>query len=371
MKRPFFLMIVLVLLVSACAQTTQPAPQASATSPAPAVSPTPAPTETVAPVDLYVMTHDLFAVSKEVTGLFRKENNIQLHFVQGGDAGALVNKAILTKDAPQADVIYGIDNTFLSRALEGGIYEAYDAPALKNIPAEFKLDPENRALPVDYGDVCINYDKNYFSEHNLEVPQTFEDLTKPEYKGLLVVENPAVSSPGLAFVMATIAHFGPDKYLDYWKRLRDNGVEVVNGWETAYYTNFSASSGKGPQAMVVSYSSSPAAEIIYATEKPIESSTAALVGPGMCFRQIEFIGIAKGTKNRAAAEKFIDFVLQQVFQEDMPLQMFVYPVVDGARIPNEFHWFTQTVEQAATIDPAEIERNRDKWIADWTKTVLQ
>jgi thiamine transport system substrate-binding protein len=171
--------------------------------------------------------------------------------------------------------------------------------------------------------------------------------------------------------MATIAHFGPDKYLDFWKNLRDNGVEVVNGWETAYYTNFSASSGKGPQPMVVSYGSSPAAEVIYATEKLQESPTASLVGPGMCFRQIEFIGIAHGTKNRMAAQKFVDFVLGTVFQEDMPLQMFVYPVVNGAKIPEEFQKFTQTPEQPATMDPAEIDRNRDQWITDWTKTVLQ
>ncbi len=160
--------------------------------------------------------------------------------------------------------------------------------------------------------MCINYDKNYFSQNKLAVPQTFEDLLKPEYKGLLVVENPATSSPGLAFVMATIAHFGPEKYLDYWKSLRDNGVQVVDGWETAYYTNFSASSGKGPQPMVVSYASSPAAEVIYATTKVTDAPTASLIGPGMCFRQVEFIGIVKGTKHRAAAEKFVDFVLERL-----------------------------------------------------------
>jgi thiamine transport system substrate-binding protein len=368
MKRPLFIVFVLLLMVSACAPTQGSSPDASATPPVPAVSPTSA---TTAPVDLYVMTHDSFAVSNEVAELFQKDNNIRLHFVKGGDAGALVNKAILTKDAPQADVIYGVDNTFLSRALTGGIYEPYNAPGLQNIAQQFKLDPQNRALPVDYGDVCINYDKNYFSEHNLAVPQTFEDLIKPEYKGLLVVENAATSSPGLAFMMATIARFGPEKYLDYWKSLRDNGVEVVNGWETAYYTNFSASSGKGPQPLVVSYASSPAAEVIYASEKPLDSTTASLVGPGMCFRQIEFIGIVQGTRNRAAAEKFVDFVLGQVFQEDMPLQMYVYPVLNGARIPDEFQKYTQIPEQPATIDPAEIDRSRDQWITEWTKTVLQ
>jgi thiamine transport system substrate-binding protein len=150
----------------------------------------------------------------------------------------VLNRAILTKDAPLADILFGVDNTFLSRSLEEDIFEPYASPALENIPDRFKLDPSNRALPVDYGDVCINYDKAYFAENDLAVPQTLEDLTKPEYANLLVVENPATSSPGLAFLMATVAHFGDD-YLEYWRSLQANGVVVVDGWETAYYTNFS------------------------------------------------------------------------------------------------------------------------------------
>lgn len=371
MKRSSFILLALFLLASSCAPAPVVTPIGNGTAQVPNISPTPTTASTAAPVDLYVMTHDSFAVSKEVMAAFESENNINVQFIKGGDAGAMVNKAILTKDAAQADVIYGVDNTFLSRALDGGIFEPYNSPALTNIPDQFKLDGQNRALPVDYGDVCINYDKKYFTDHNLAVPQTFEDLAKPEYKGLLVVENPATSSPGLAFMMATIAHFGPDQYLNYWKSLRENGVEVVNGWETAYYTNFSASSGKGPQPMVVSYASSPAAEVIFATEKLDESPSASLTGAGMCFRQIEFIGIAKGAKNRAAAEKFVDFVLGKSFQEDMPLQMFVYPVLNGATIPDEFKRFAKPPALPATLDPVEIGKNRDQWITDWTKAVIQ
>ncbi len=222
-------------------------------------TPTPAGPQTIT-----VMTHDSFAISEDVIKAFEADNNAKVSFIQSGDAGSMLNQAILTKDAPIADVLFGVDNTFLSRALEADIFEAYQSPALSDIADEFKLDPSNRALPVDYGDVCINYDKAYFAENNLAVPQSFEDLAKPEYNGLLVVENPATSSPGLAFLLATRAHFG-DGYLDYWKSLKDNGVVVVDGWETAYYTNFSASSGKGPQPMVVSYASSPAAEVFFAS----------------------------------------------------------------------------------------------------------
>jgi ABC transporter substrate-binding protein (ThiB subfamily) len=203
---------------------------------------------------------------------------------------------VLSKDAPLADLFFGVDNTFLSRALEADIFEPYESPLLNKIPAEFRLDTSNRVLPVDYGDVCINYDKAYFSEKNLAVPQSLEDLTKPEYAGLLVVENPATSSPGLAFLLATVAHYG-DSFTDYWQALKENGVVVVDGWETAYYTNFSASSGRGPQPMVVSYGSSPAAEVVYAEKKLDDAPTASILGPDTCFRQIGS-SASHGTKTR-------------------------------------------------------------------------
>lgn len=345
MKRLLFLTLLVILIFAACGPS--------------------------GPRTLTVMTHDSFAVSEEVIIAFEQANNVKLTFLKSGDTGAALNKAILSKDAPLADVFYGVDNTFLSRALEAGIYEPYASPLLANIPAEFKLDPQNRALPVDYGDVCINYDKAYFAAHNLPIPQSLEDLTKPEYKDLLVVENPATSSPGLAFLLASVAHFGPEGYLNYWKSLRDNGLVVVDGWETAYYTNFSASSGRGPQPMVVSYASSPAAEVVFAETPLTESPTASILGADTCFRQIEFVGILNGSKNRALAEKFVDFLLDVKFQENMPLQMFVYPVNKNAGLPEEFVKYAQIPEQPARLDPAEIAANREKWIEAWIEVVLR
>jgi thiamine transport system substrate-binding protein len=263
-----------------------------------------------------------------------------------------------------------VDNTFLSRALEAEIFEAYDSPALQGISDAFKLDSSNRALPVDYGDVCINYDKAYFAEKNLAVPQNLEDLTNPEYTELLVVENPATSSTGLAFLLATIAHYG-DGFTDYWSALKENGVVVVDGWETAYYTNFSGSSGHGPQPMVVSYGSSPAAEVVFAETPPDDAPTASIIGPDTCFRQIEFVGILKRTERRALAEKFVDFMLGKQFQEDMPLQMFVYPVNPTAALPEEFVKYAQIPEQPASLSPDEIAANRDRWIQEWTDIVLK
>jgi thiamine transport system substrate-binding protein len=328
---------------------------------------TPKPTST-GPQTITILTHDSFAISKDVITAFETDNNAKVVFLQSGDAGAVLNQAILTKDAPLADVLFGVDNTFLSRALDADIFEAYQSPVLTDVSAEYILDDSYRALPVDYGDVCINYDKNYFAKNDLIIPQTFEDLAKPIYKNLLVVENPATSSPGLAFLLATHAHFG-DGYLDYWKSLKANGVVVVDGWETAYYTNFSASSGKGPQPLVLSYASSPAAEMVFASTPLTESPTASLVAPGMCFRQIEFVGILKNGKNRDLAKKFVDFMLSRKFQEDMPLNMFVYPTNKNAKLPDTFVKYAQVSENPAVVSYAEIASNRDAWIEAWTETM--
>ena len=322
-------------------------------------------------VQLTVMTHSSFSISETVLAAFEQANNIKVTFVAGGDTGEALNKAILSKGAPLADVFYGVDNTFLSRALEAEIFEQYGSPMLSNIPDEFHLDAKNRALPVDYGDVCINYDRAFFEKNELPVPASLEDLLKPEYNGMLVVENPATSSPGLAFMLATIKHFGEQGYLDFWRALRANGLVVVNDWETVYYTNFSASSGRGPQTMVVSYATSPAAEVIYADAQIEQSPTASILGPDTCFRQIEFVGILAGTRNRIAAARFVDFMLGLSFQEDVPLQMFVLPVSPEAFWPDSFHQFITLPTEPATLDPDLIAANRDRWIQEWMQAVLQ
>jgi thiamine transport system substrate-binding protein len=347
------LLALLLLTLSACSSQAATAPATS-----------------TGPRTLTVMTHDSFAASEAVVKKFEDANNAKVTFLPSGDTGAALNKAILAKGAPLADVFYGVDNSFLSRALDAGIFEAYASPALGDVPSEFKLDPQNRLLPVDYGDVCINYDEAYFASQNLPVPRTLEDLVEPEYKGLLVVENPATSSPGLSFLLATIKHFG-DGYQDYWKQLRENGLVVVDGWETAYYTNFSASSGKGPQPMVVSYASSPAAEVIFA-EKPVEDApTASILGPDTCFRQVEFAGILQGTRQPELARAFVDYMLGLDFQQDVPLQMFVYPVNSKAALPDAFVKYAGVAQSPASLDPSDIAANRESWINAWTEAVLK
>lgn len=350
--KKIIILILFVLSISACGQKRNDS--------TPTIS---------GPRTLTLMTHDSFSVSESVIQDFENQYNVKVQILTSGDAGTALNQAILAKGNPLADVFYGIDNTFLSRALEEDIFEAYDASILGSIPDQFKLDPQNRALPVDYGDVCLNYDKNFFAGKNLPPPQNLLDITKPDYRSMLVVENPASSSPGLAFLLATIGRFGEEGYLDYWEKLVENDVLVVNSWEQAYYTEFSHYGGTRP--IVVSYGSSPPFEVIFA-ETPIDTpSTAVVTDDRSCFRQIEFTGILKGTKNRDLAERWIDFMLSTTFQEDIPLQMFVFPVNPTANLDERFTKFMSVPTEIAFVSPDDIAARRETWIKAWTETVLR
>jgi thiamine transport system substrate-binding protein len=354
LTRSLIVICVTGLWLAACVPT-------SASTSQPDISP--------APRTLTVMTHDSFSISESVLQAFQDQYNVRVQFLKSGDAGTTLNKAILAKDAPLADVLYGVDNTFLSRALDESIFDPYDSPLLATIPAQFQLDPQKRALPVDYGDVCLNYDKGYFSQKGLTPPDNLEDLTKPEYNGLLVVENPATSSPGLAFLLATIGYFGEQAYLDYWQKLVDNDVLVVNDWETAYNLEFTRFGGTRP--IVVSYSSSPPFEVIYADTPIAEPHTAAVTSPQSCFRQIEFVGILRNTEKRDLAEAWVDFMLSTNFQEDIPLQMFVFPVNPNARLDEIFTKFLITPQKPLQLSPELIAANRETWITDWMEVVLR
>jgi thiamine transport system substrate-binding protein len=318
------------------------------------------------------MTHDSFAVSEAVLQQFEEANNAKVNILKSGDAGSMLNKAILSKDAPLADVLFGVDNTFLSRAFNAGIFEPYASPALTAIPDKYKLDPQNQLLPVTVGNVTVNYDQAFLATKGLTLPTSLRELADLKWKGLLIVQNPATSSPGLAFLMATIAAFPEGSSYDwqqFWRDLRANDVYVSPDWSDAYYTQFSGSSGKGLRPLVVSYATSPAAEVFFGEGKLTEPPTGNV--SGTAFEQIEFAGILKGTKNRPLAEKFLDFMLDQPFQEDIPLQMFVYPVRDGAALPDVFVKFGQPPTQAFALPPEQIDQNREKWIEQWTQLVLK
>lgn len=317
-------------------------------------------------VTITLVTHDAYNVSKAVVRAFTRSTGVRVKVFRAGDAGQALNQAILTKDHPLGDVLYGVDNTFLSRALAADIFEPYEAPALEHVPAHYVLDARHRVTPIDRADVCVNDDKQWFRDHDVAVPTTLEDLAKPAYRGLLVVENPATSSTGLAFLLATIAHLGDDGWRDYWARLRANDVKVVDGWEQAWYNSFTAASDSGDRPLVASYASSPPATVDKKTGKARAGTLLAT-----CFRQIEFVGVLKGTTHRSAARELVDFMLSKPFQEDMPNQMYVFPVRDDARLPADFVKFAKIASTPLSLSPDKVAKNRDVWIRQWTGTVLR
>ncbi|MGC2999021.1 thiamine ABC transporter substrate-binding protein [Streptomyces sp. G35A] len=321
-----------------------------------------------------LVSHNSWSASKDVIAAFEKQSGYQVRVLEDGDAGQAVNKAILTKDNPQGDVFFGVDNTLLSRALDNGLFQPYEAKDSGKVLPEFRVDEDkHRVTPVDTGDVCVNYDKAWFEEHRLTPPQTFDDLVEPEYKDLLVTENASTSSPGLGFLLGTAAKYGDEGWPDYWKKLKANGVKVVDGWEQAYNEEFSGSAGgkkaKADRPLVVSYASSPPAEVIYADPKPDTAPTG--VAEGTCFRQVEYAGLLSNAKNPEGGKALLDFLISKTFQDDMPLNMFVYPVREGARVPEEFTTSGPRAKDPQTMDPAKIADNRDQWVKSWTSLVLK
>ena len=313
-----------------------------------------------------LVTHDSFFVSDPVFEEFTEETGITVEVVPAGDAGSALSQVILTKDDPIGDALFGVDTTFLSRALDEGVFAEYESPALEDIPDELEVNPH--VTPVDFGDVCVNYDRAAFTES--PPPDTLDDLTDPEYRDQLVVENPASSSPGLAFLLATISEFGEDGWQEYWGALRDNGVLTVNGWEEAYNGEFSGGPNAGPRPLVVSYASSPPAAVDPQAEPlPDEAPIGTMLGS--CFRQVEYVGVLEGAEHPEAAQQLVDFMLSPTFQEDVPRSMYVFPVRDDTPLPEVFERYADLPDDPYTLPPDEITDNRERWIEEWTDIVVR
>lgn len=340
--RPLVAVVAIGLLAAGCATTPAATPSSTAL------------TESST---LTVLTHDSFTLPDELIQAFKDESGYQVEFVAPGDAGTLVNQLVLTKDSPLGDVVFGIDNTFAGRAQDAGILTDYEPAALPASAADLRADGSLALTPIDYGDVCLNADTKWFADKGLAVPQTLDDLLKPEYADLLVVTNPASSSPGLAFLAATVGAKGEDGYLDYWKALKANGVKVAQGWTDAYTVDFSGSSGKGDRPLVLSYSSSPAYEP--ATEVLTQT----------CFRQVEYAGVLAGASNEVGARAFIDWLLSDEVQAAIPESMYMYPVAD-VTLPQEWADYAATISDPIEVSAADISANRETWIKDWTAVVV-
>jgi len=308
------------------------------------------------------LTHDSFALSEETLASFTQDTGIEIVIQFAGDAGTMLNQAILTKDNPIADVMFGIDNTFLSRAIDSGIFAPYEAVDISSVSSIIRVQ-DDLVTPIDFGDVCVNYDIAALADAGIVAPQNLGDLTDPIYRDLLVVEDPALSSPGLAFLMATIAEYPDGAEYDwkaYWSDLFDNGVAVAADWTEAYTSRFSRSGGDRP--LVVSYASSPPAEVLFGE---LDEAPTGIMTNG-CFRQIEFAGVLAGAENERAARLVIDFLLARTTQEDIPLSMFVYPVNNQAELPEVFSRFSTLPQNPVITEPGTIEANRERWIQEWT-----
>jgi thiamine transport system substrate-binding protein len=320
--------------------------------------------------ELTIMTHDSFSISASVLEDFKTAVGAEITILRSGDAGQALNKAILSKNNPIADLFFGVDNTFMGRALTNDLFIAYTPKGFEDINTTLLVDDEHRLIPVDFGDVCLNYDIKWFKAKQLAPPAGLEDLIRPEYKNLTVVQNPATSSPGLAFLLATISRFGENGYITFWQNLKANGVMVVNGWQESYWGQFTAAS-KGDRPIVVSYASSPAAEVFYAEQKPTTAPTGIVIGNRSAFRQIEFAGILKNSANTDLAKKAMDFLLSKAFQEDIPLQMFVFPANTKAMLPEVFLKHAKITDAPASLPADEINQNRDRWLREWTENLLR
>ena len=313
---------------------------------------------------LTILAHESFTPSEGIFDEFTADTGIEVVVIAAGDAGAMVTKATLTSGNPEGDVMWGVDNTLLSRALETEVFTPYASPLLESIePSLLDGVPNNEVTPVDTGDVCINYDIEWFASKGIEPPTNLQDLADPQYEGLLVVQSPLESSSGFAFLLATIDEFGEEGWRAYWQSLRDNDVLVTSGWTEAYYTEFSGSSGNGPRPIVVSYGSSPPAEVLFA-DPPITVAPTA-VAVDTCYRQVEYAGVLRGTKHQREAEQLIDFLVGESFQNDLPLTQFVYPVNPNVNLPEVFTAHSARPTKVRSIPPAMIAANRMTWLDEW------
>lgn len=317
-----------------------------------------------------LMTHDSFAVSPAVLVEFTRETGFKVKVLKSGDAGSALSQALLTQDHPVASAFFGVDNTLLTRALDHHLFAAYTAKGLAGVPKRFQLDPGHHVTPIDSGSVCVNDDLAWFGHNgHPEAPRSLSDLTKPAYRKLLVTENPSSSSPGLAFMLSTVSAYGANGWHDFWHALRQNGVRVDDGWEQAYNGDFTAGSKNGDRPLVVSYATDPAADVVFSGGAK-KTPTVGVV-PGTCFAQIEFAGVLDHAKNPVGAEALIDFMLTRRFQEDIPLQMYVYPVLSAAKLPPVFVRFAIQPAHPFAMSASAIGSQRSAWIDEWTRIVLQ
>jgi thiamine transport system substrate-binding protein len=348
-------MLVICAALSACAASPQ-AGDAVPSSASPA-NEAPEPGSTVR-----LLTHDSFVLSEQTIADFKAKTGLDLQVVTAGDAGSMVAGAILAAGQPTADVLFGVDNTLAARAIDAATFEPYRPAGLTDLNPAL-LPGDGVLTPIDYGDVCVNVDDGWFTKAGIPAPSTLADLTDPIYRDLLVVQDPATSSPGLAFLLATISRY-PDSWTDYWSALLNNGVKVAGSWSDAYLGDFTAGGGGGDRPLVVSYATSPPAEIVYAEDpKPTKPSTSVMTDG--CYRQVEYAGVLAGAANPAGARAVIDWLISPEVQQDIPLNMFVFPARTGTALPQVFTDFAAAVDKPLQLPAADVAQQLPEWLDSW------
>ncbi|MEZ5383089.1 MAG: thiamine ABC transporter substrate-binding protein [Microthrixaceae bacterium] len=309
-----------------------------------------------------LVTYDAFVLDDGAAEAFSTRHDREVEVLAQGDAGSVTSRAVLAAGNPEGDVLFGVDTTLLTRALDANLFEPLPQEVLELVPDRLRLEGPgaDSVVAVDTGQVCVNADEAWFQGEGLEVPTSLEQLSDPAYRGLLVVQNAAASSPGLAFLLGTIDHFGEDAWQDYWKALVANDVRIAADWSDAYEAAYTVSGGDRP--LVVSYGSSPPAEVVYSEGERTEPQSTVI--EATCVEQVEYAGVLAGTERPEAARDLVAFLLSDDYQRTIPLANFVYPVTD-VELPEVFVDFAVKAEDPLSLDAEEVAANRDRWTEEW------
>ncbi len=306
--------------------------------------------------DLVIYTYDSFVAewgpAPKVIPQFEAKYGVRVQTVSAGDAGQVLSRLILEKDSPRADVVVGLDNNLLARAADAGVLQPYRPAGADKLPPEAVFDPGFRLTPFDYGYFAFVIDTQKLADP----PRSLEDLTDPRFRKKIILEDPRTSSPGLGFLLWTVAAYG-DRWLDYWQRLSPNILTIAEGWDAAYGM---FTSGEAP--LVLSYTTSPA----YHVENEKTTRYQAAMFPEGHYAQIEGLGVVAGAKHADLARKFVDFALSEAFQKAIPLTNWMYPVIPTTALPDSYRYAPKP-QRPLSLDAKTVADNEQRWLAAWAR----
>ena len=324
---------------------------------------------------LRILTYDIAAFSDEMLAEFTNQTGYPVEMIRTDDSGGILEQLLQTQQAQQADLAIGLDNTYLQTALNFCLLQAHNASA--SDISETALEPYDGplALPFDRGDVCLNYDETRVDGTNLTVPTSLWNLTEPEWNGLAAFPSPVTSSPGRAFMSATIDYFENDEdntpdAFDWWKAMAANGAIFTTGWTEAYEIHYSGGYGEwveghlGDAAMTVSYCHSPGVEAFYGGNW---TKSTSLTLPRSSFHQVEYAGVINGGTELEAANAFITYLLSEEVNRDMPENNLMQSVLVNATWPETdgYAYHTDLPELNAEISNERIADEMEDWLSAW------